>query len=340
VNTPLKTLPLLGAAALFSLSTLTAVETDPVGYVTITVKGTGGVGSEAYTYMGAPMHKATVSAGAVSASAANTITDSSQTWTVDEFAGNYVMLTSGTSVGVSATIASNTATALTTVEDLDSLLSGSETFEIRPYTTLADVFGAANESGLDGGSAAGNADNILVLDTLTGNFDTYYYKDAGLIGGTGWRSSASPSVDESALPIPFGTGFIVLRKQTDDIALTLSGSVFPSDATSPVEAGFNWKTASIPVDLTLTGLFGAANEAGLDGGSGAGNADNVIVFETDGSLTVYYYKDSGLIGGTGWRSSASPSVDESSKVIAAPGEMFLIDRSGGVAFNLTESSPL
>jgi hypothetical protein len=66
---------------------------------------------------------------------------------------------------------------LTTSEDLSSLLAGDESFEIRPYTTIADVFGTTNSAGLDGGSTAGNADNKK-LQACSG-FDTYYYKDAG-----------------------------------------------------------------------------------------------------------------------------------------------------------------
>lgn len=119
----------------------------------------------------------------------------------------------------------------------------------------------------------------------------------------------------------------------------ISGSVFGGDAITPIEADFNWKAPSIPVGLTLNALFGATNEAGLDGGSAAGNADNVVVPSASG-LTTYYYKNAGFLGGTGWRSSASPSVDEGSTVFVQPGQMFLINRTGGAGFNLAESSPL
>ena len=131
----------------------------------------------------------------------------------------------------------------------------------------------------------------------------------------------------------------MVRRESADIDITVSGSVFEGDAVTPVEAGFNWKTASIPVDLTLAGLFGANNEAGLVGGAHAGQADNILVFNNSGILVTYYYKSAG-IGGTGWRSSISNTIDEANTVIAGPGEMFYINRSGGAAFNLTENSPL
>ena len=337
MNIPQKTLSLLAIASLFSFSGLSAVETDPVGYITVTINGNGGSG-DAFTYMGVPLHAPVSGAGALDATpAANSLTDTSQSWTADEHAGSYVMITSGVNEGVSATISSNTADTLTTVEDLSSYLAGDESFEIRPYTTLADVFGATNSAGLDGGSTAGNADTVLIQSGA--GFDTYYYKDAGFLGGTGWRSSASPSIDESNKVIPYGTGIIVVRKQADDLDLVISGSVFGGDAITPVETDFNWKAPSIPVGLTLNALFGAENEAGLDGGSSAGNADNVVV-PTASGLTTYYYKNAGFLGGTGWRSSSSPSIDEGSTVFVQPGQMFLINRTGGAGFNLAESSPL
>jgi len=337
MNTSQKLIALLSGAALLSVSSLAAqtATTTPVGYVSVTVNGTGGVASEAFTYMGVPLHAAAATQANATSAGANTITSAGAGWDVDAYAGNYVQILSGANTGVSATIASNTADTLTTVEDLDSLLSGDEAYAVYPYTTLADVFGAANEVGLDGGSASGNADNILVQNGSA--FDTYYFKDSGL-GGTGWRSSTSPSVDASGTAIPYGVGVIVVRRQAADLELVVAGTVFSSDAITPVEVGFNWKTASIPVEITLAGLFGASNEAGLDGGSASGNADNILVFQSSGDFNTYYYKESGL-GGTGWRSSTSPSVDEANASIA-PGEMFIINRSGGAGFNLTEVSPL
>ncbi len=338
---PTKLLSLVAAASLAASASFAqdnAVTSDVVGYVTLTINGTGGVGSEAYSYIGAPMHSAASASGSISSTSDNTITSTGSTWTENAFSNtHYVLVTSGTNEGISAPIVSNTADTLTTAENLNSLLNGDETFEIRAYVTISDVFGASNEAGLDGGASVGAADNILVQDGAS--FNTYYYKNAGLIGGTGWRSSSSPIADAGSTILPHGSGFIVVRRQSSDIELITSGSVFSSDVITPVETGFNWKTASVPVDLTLSGVFGANNEAGLVGGSSAGSADNILVFDDSGSISTYYYKNAGLIGGTGWRSSSSPITDQASTVIASPGKMFLINRSGG-AFNLAESSPL
>jgi len=315
------------------------VISNVVGYVTLNIKGTGGSGSEAYNYIGVPLNNAADFNGAVASSSVNTIQASSASWTDNEFAGtHYVQITSGSYEGISATIASNTSDSLTTVEDLSSVLSGDESISIYRYNTLADIFGASNESGLQGSSSASGADNILV-QTASG-FDTYYYKNAGFLGGTGWRSSASPVTDASATPIPYGSGIIVVRKQSSDLDVVVSGSVFSGDATTPIEEGYNWKTSSIPVTLTLADYFGAANEAGLTGSSSASGADNILVFNASGGYDTYYYKNAGFLGGTGWRSSASPATDESSRIISEPGQMFIVVRKSGGAFNLNETSPL
>ena len=316
------------------------VSTVPVGYITLKVKGTGGVGTEAFSYLGVPMHHAANSRGAITAKADNSITCANAAWTANAFANtHFVMIMSGDNTGMSATITANTADTLTTAENLSFILTGTETFAIHKYTTLADVFGADNSAGFKASDGPGTADNILI-QTGSNSFSTFYYKNAGLIGGTGWRGAASSSVDASGTVIPYGTGIIVVRRESADLKVTLPGSVFPDDAVTPVEVGFNWKSNSYPTNVTLAGLFGVNNEAGLKGSDGPGTADNILVFDANGHITTYYYKNAGLIGGTGWRSAASSSTDEANTVIAEPGEMFFINRSGGAAFNLTEKSPL
>ena len=316
-----------------------SVSTVPVGYTTITIYGTGGQGTEAFSYLGVPMHHAANFRSAMTAKADNSITCTNAGWTANAYANtHFVMIMSGDKTGMSATITANTADTLTTAENLSSILTGNEQFAIHKYTTIADVFGATNSAGLKGSYSSGTADNILI-QTGSNSFSTYYYKDSGLAGGTGWRSAASSSVDASGTIIPYGSGIIVVRRESADLKVSVMGSVFPDDVVTPVEQGFNWKTASLPVDVTLAGFFGANNEAGLKGSYSSGLADNVLVFDRSGNMTTYYYKDSGLAGGTGWRSAASSSKDEANTVIAAPGSMFMIRRIDD-AFNLTEKSPL
>ena len=315
-----------------------SVSTVPVGYVTLTINGTGGVGTEAFSYLGVPMHHNANFRSAMTAKADNSITCANAAWTANAFANtHFVMIMSGDNTGMSATITANTANTLTTAENLNSILTGNENFAIHKYTTIAEVFGADNSAGLKGSDGPGTADNILI-QTGSNSFTTYYYKNAGLIGGTGWRGG-DPTVDASGAIIPHGSGIIAVRGESADLKVSVMGSVFPDDVVTPLEQGFNWKTASLPVDVTLAGFFGANNEAGLKGSYSSGQSDNVLVFDRSGNITTYYYKNAGLIGGTGWRSAASSSTDQANTVIAEPGSMFMIRRTEA-AFNLTEESPL
>ena len=284
------------------------------------------------------MHHAADFQNVITAKADNSITCANAGWTLNEYENShYIMILSGTNTGMSTTITGNTGDTLTTADNLSQVLTGDEQFAIHKYTTIADVFGVTNSAGLKASDGPGTADNILI-QSGTNSFNTYYYKDRGLLGGLGWRG-ANPTVDASQTIIPHGAGIIIVRGEPTDITITVLGSVFPKDVVTPIEAGFNWKTASIPVDVTLAGFFGPNNEARLIGSDGPGTADNILVFDVNGNITTYYYKDRGLIGGIGWR-GANPTVDQANTVIARPGEMFLINRKGGAAFNLTEDSPL
>lgn len=338
----LKSIPIYCTLAVFALGSVQlsaqSVTTTPVGYVKLTIKGTGGQGSEAFSYLGVPMHHAADFQNVITAKADNSITCANAGWTLNEYENShYIMILSGTNTGMSTTITGNTGDTLTTADNLSQVLTGDEQFAIHKYTTIADVFGATNSAGLKASYGPGTADTILIQDN-SNSFNTYYYKNGGL-GGIGWRSSTNPINDKANTIIPHGAGIIVVRRENTDLIITVLGSVFPENVVTPIEQGFNWKTSSIPVDLTLSTLFGSNNQAGLDSGYGPGNADNVIIFNASGGFESYYYKDSGL-GGIGWRSSGNPITDHANTVIAKPGEMFLINRSGGEAFNLTETSPL
>ena len=96
-----------------------AVTTVPVGYVTITINGTGGLGTEAFSYLGVPMHHGANFRSAKTAKADNSITCANAAWTANAYANtHFVMILSGDNTGMSTTITANTADTLTTAENL------------------------------------------------------------------------------------------------------------------------------------------------------------------------------------------------------------------------------
>jgi uncharacterized protein (TIGR02597 family) len=325
------------ALALTSVNAQTTVTSDVVGYITLNVKGTGGNGSEAISVLGAPLEKAVESTGSLTAVAGNTLTDASATFTSSSFSGtHYLKINSGVNAGITATISSNDETSITTVEDISSLLSGTESYEIRAYTTLSDIFGSSNQSSIGSGASAGVADEILIYNGS--GFDIYFYQEGASFGGTGWRSSTNAFSDTSSTIIPYGSAVIVKRKQSADVNVTFAGSVFNSDTFVPVEVGVNWLAGANPVDLTLSSYFGADGGDLLKGAS-ASTADEILVPNSSGGFDVYYYQEGASFGGTGFRSSVNAFSDSASTVIANVGGGFVLKRKGS-AFNLADATPL
>ena len=185
------------------------VFTDPVGFITLNVKGTNNTNkgtAGALSFQGLGMTQLVEFQGKISAIGANTIEDSNAVWADDEFNGpngpHFIEITSGALAGTIIDIAdTDAATKTITVAaggDLTTTaLAVNDMYRINKHWTIASVFGPGNESGLLAGASATSADNILVLNPSTGLFDTYFYKNSGL-GAPGWKKDgASPLVNQA-----------------------------------------------------------------------------------------------------------------------------------------------
>jgi uncharacterized protein (TIGR02597 family) len=80
---------------------------------------------------------------------------------------------------------------------------------VYPSGTFTLASSQLQQSGLAGGTLV-TADQVLIYNTGTNQYDTYYYKTSGL-GGIGWRSTASTSTPADNTPIPFGVSIIIQR---------------------------------------------------------------------------------------------------------------------------------
>ena len=111
MNIPQKTLSLLAGASLFVFSSLTAVTTDPVGYVTISCLG----GSDTVTSVPLAQTTAITSAVASVDSASSQITIDQSDLVVDAYQdSHYVRFGAGSALeGAKMTITSNTSDTLT-----------------------------------------------------------------------------------------------------------------------------------------------------------------------------------------------------------------------------------
>jgi uncharacterized protein (TIGR02597 family) len=316
--------------ALLAGASLPAQVASPVsGFYTFQIWGSDVPSTPALSFVGLGLTRPVVYRGRLDNFGSGMVTDSHAQWSDGQFEGangpHYIELTSGQYAGLTADIAtcSGTTRTLALSVDLSPLLSGGEAYCIRPCWTLASVFGPNDEAGLGGGSSV-TADEILVLDTCTGVYSSYYYKTAGL-GGTGWRSTTSPFTDQSNARISLGQGILVQRKQPGDISLKLFGTVKAGNTLLPVAPGLNIVANIAPTGMMLgnSGLYTGDSGTGLAGGS-LTSADQVLLF--DGvTYQTYYYKTTGL-GGTGWRSASGSSLDASDTIIP-PGGAVLIQRA-------------
>jgi uncharacterized protein (TIGR02597 family) len=329
-------LVILAITLSFSTFTSAQVTTDPVGFITETVKGTVGLpGSppNALSFVGLSFTQPVAYQATFTANGAGTtLTDGNATWTDNQFngAGNryYVELITGGGVGKMSQITGTSGTnkTITTADDLSSSVSNGTGYKIRKNWTIASVFGTTNQAGIFGGDVS-SSDKVLVYSQTLHSYTTFYYQTSGL-GGVGWRTTASNSADASNEPAFLPTdGLLVRRAQSADVTFALAGAVKLGQTAAPIVTGLNIVSNPYPSG-TLT--LGNSNlYTGAVGGFAAGSvssADQVQIYNAaSAQYSTYYYQTSGL-GGTGWRSTASNSTDAQNTAIPF-GQSIIIQRN-------------
>ena len=341
---------MLAGASLFVLTSLSAVTTDPVGYVTSTINGSPDGSTTAFTALSMSLENPVSASGALTeAPTSAVVTNSSAAYTPNEFAGtdasgNATHYLQFVSDGLIVDIIANDATTITTGTDLSGLADLGDSYVVKKHITIADIFGANNEAGLTAGSSFATSDLIYIMASDgSGAFSTYYVQDdptpIGLFGGDGWRQvGASNSLDQSNVVVGPDDGIIVARSTSGDIDIVLSGSVNVIDHQRDLPAGFSMVSYPYPVDVTLddSGIYSASN--GYVSGSSFASSDLVYVLGSDGAYTTYFRQDDptpiGLFGGDGWRQvGASNSEDKGSTVIPAGSAIIIKHTNSGLAWN-------
>ena len=345
---------LLGAASLLPFGSVQAqtatATTTPVGYITLSVAGTNGTAASALSFLGLGMVQPSAFQGNLESASGSTIVDNDATWTDNQYnganGGYYVELTSGTGVGLTSqiTATSGSGKSLTLADNLSAYVTNGVTYTIRKNWTLAALFGAKDESGLGGGSAT-TADQVLVYNSLAQAYTTYYYKSIAFPpgSGTGWRTTASSSVDVSTVPFNPYDGILIRRYQSASLSIPLVGAVKTGTSDLPLNPGLNILSNVYPsgtFTLGTCGLYTGNSTTGLAGGSST-TADQVQIYDqTSGTYSTYYYKTSAFPpgSGTGWRSTASTTSDASTTPIPF-GASILIQRTINSAFEWVAPQP-
>jgi uncharacterized protein (TIGR02597 family) len=313
------------------------VTTDPVGFVTINVVGNAGSGQPAYTFASLGMTNAVAyQSSTTSAAGSTTLVDPNATWADNAYNGasglitHYLEITSGASMGTTYDITATSASghSLTLTQALATGVASGDSYKIRPHWTIAGIFGTTSQNGLSGGNSS-TADQILIWSNATQGYSTYYYQTSGF-GGVGWRKSGAPTVDASATVVYPDDGFIIARKQSADVAITVSGAVKTGQTSVPVPAGYNLLGNVYATSMTLasSGLYTGDSATGVGGGNST-SADQILIWNPATSgYDTYYYQTSGF-GGVGWRKSGAPTVDASTSSIPVGATLFVNRRTGG-----------
>lgn len=324
------------AAALLFAAPLAAetnvVATDPVGYITVPIAGTGGTTPATYSFLALSMLREASAQGVLTAVGTRTLTDTNAAWAEDQFNGTNgvytVEITTNAYAGYQTTI-TNTVAATKTLEiedDFNGIAAVGDTYKIYKDWTIASVFGVSNSAGLGGGSVT-SADQILVRRGE--GYDFYYYQTLGL-GGIGWRKTGAAFTYAGDTPLFIEQGLLIKRQAESSTNITLVGAVKVTPTVIPGETNYNVFANVYPVDMTLASsqLYTGNPTNGVNGGS-VTSADQVQI-RTGPSTGFYYYQTAGL-GGVGWRKTGNAFGDASTNVILG-GTCFIVKRNLNIPF--------
>jgi uncharacterized protein (TIGR02597 family) len=317
----------LACISLTSASAQTTASTTPVGFVTLNAFGTG-TSSGPYTFNGLSVAPPVVAQGTSTAVGTNTITDTTQSWTQDEFdaaAGPYYVEitgpTGGAGIGTMYDITATNASTqtITLAQNLVSGVVAGATYRIRAHWTISTVFGPSGSLPLQvtGGVATASganplADLILVWDNTlpTPGYDTFYYKIKNGVT-TGWTeiTSGTPVATPANAILYPEQGIIIQRQGSANTSITLMGAAKEGQISIPVVNGYNFIGNPFPAPLTLgtCGLYTGSTATGIAGGvltpSGSNTlADQVLIWDNTQNPPAYntfYYKIKNGVT-TGW----------------------------------------
>lgn len=298
-----------------NLASAQTVSTPVVGFTTTVVKGRGSSGQSSFmSFVPVQLRKSPVFTGTGSATGTTVALDnanlSGSLGPASGYPTHYLLVKSGTGVGLITDIVSFTSTSVTTADDLSASIPSSTQVSIIPHTKLTDVLGTGASVILTGGSAFSGADNVTLADA-NGSVKSYYYKTG--IGG-GWKTSTG--ADASGLVVYPGEAILVTRKQVSDTAAVVqTGTVSDVTTKTIFTQGYSGVASGLPIAATLTNLTPV-----LTGGSSFTAADNVLLINpSTGKLDAFYYK-TGI--GAGWKTSAGGTASTSTDI----GNGFLVTR--------------
>ncbi len=350
-----------GLAASVALTTALraqTVTTDPVGAVTLTLKG----GSD--THVSLPFHRpvaletqvssnASISSNIIGVSASANLTANQFIYSSPSQTNTYYLqFTSGNRAGMYYTVTANDASTITINPNGDAGLSGNvangDTFRVIPFWTLNTLFPSGQ--GLHTGQNF-NLNTQSVIITIPGNVSginlsaaaEYFYYAGSNFNGPGWRQQTNPSTPPTTIVpdviFPPDTLFIVRHPLSSaDTQLVLVGNV-PMSAQSVIINALAANTpqdnaVSLPVPVSVTlAQSGLSNV--LTQSTTFNPSDLILQFDPNtiaqnksATAEYFYYTDpANHFNGPGWRLVGDPNgpgTIHDTDVLASPGQAFVI----------------
>lgn len=296
----LKTAALLaGTIGLLAGNATAQATTGVVGYETLDLNG-------GFNFVGVRLHETPVASGTLESGTAgpNTVTDDDVDLGGLITSGTYILEIEDGSGIIQEITAAGAGTEIATGADLSGL-GFPVAYTLRPASTVASIFGAANESGLvAGNSGEVGADQIWLWNGA--GFDKYYYDDLEPVGfsGPAWvqfAPGAAAVVNPADIDLIYADGFVInaagVGPSVNSVVVTgdLKSGATELNLASP----FSFVGSVAPVGATLETTFGAANSGGLTAGnSGEVGADQIWLWNGAG-FDKYYYDDLEPIGFSG-----------------------------------------
>jgi hypothetical protein len=331
---PVLALAMAGTSAIAQ----TSVATDPVGFVTETVKG-GSVSAPQISMISPTLMQPVEWQGPIFTVSGTAITVTGTPWTAGQFGTNgqyFVEVVSGANAGAWTDIEASTSGGLTTLDSLSAFASNGSTIRIRKHVTLNGFFGATNSAGLKGATTQADADEVYVYDGSS-SASFWYYDASDAAGPAGWYDSSFHAAGTTV--ISPNQGVAIRRKTAGNVSFLSMGTVKTGNTFIAVRPGLNiLGTASAkPVTLSTSGLYTGSISTGLKGATNQADADEVFIYSATGQQSYWYYDASDAAGPAGWYDS---SFHAAGTIAIAPGSSFVVRRkSPGVAFNWPLPSP-
>jgi hypothetical protein len=327
----------LAAIALAVPASAQNATTDPVGFVTTTVRASSNGVSFAVTPISPVMLAASsvngTTLGTLSAVSSSNLTIASAAWVTNQLSASdvCVLFKTGNLTGLVVPVASNTVDTITVSTDGINLASSGanigDQVQLIQGDNILSMFGTPVD-GVVGGNAtqfsAGQTDRVSVRD-ISGTLRTYYYNTQF----NQWRRSGS-QVSQDTVQISPVSGAFYSRIATSNLTITTTGAVPNSQVKIIVPASGSFYAARFfPAEGSIND-FGFQNLPGWQianqGGVTIANADKVVTTDISGVVRTYYYDATS----SSWRRSGS-GVSQDSVAVPPAGAVKVVRSGSGSA---------